>query len=267
MSAPPVIRVVDLESTGFAPPEHVPIEVGWQDLVATGTDLAGRPRFEVSPDRNGSMLLHPRRPVPPESSAVHHLTDDDFWEGMPFWRDALPEVCEAAGIVAFAAHTAKMERQWFTPEITGDRAWICTWKCALRAWPDSPSHSNQVLRYWRNPAGIDRLRAHPPHRALPDAYVTSFLLRDLLAEHPVETLIRWTEEPTVLVRVPFGEHRGKRWTEVDAGLLDWILTKDFDEDVRHTVKLELARREAERRERMDAGSPERVQIVEVGAPS
>ena len=245
MSAPPVIRVLDLESSGFAPPEHVPIEVGWQDLVAVAADLAGGPRFEVDPQRRGSMLLHPRRPIPPESSAVHHLTDDDFLGGMPFWTDALPEVCEPAGIVAFAAHTAKMERQWFTPDLTGGRPWICTWKCALRAWPDAPGHSNQVLRYWRNPVGLDRRRAMPPHRALPDAYVTAHLLRDLLAEQPLEALIQWTEEPPVLVRLPFGERQ--RFRDADAGLLDWILTKDFEPDVVHTTKLEISRREALRR--------------------
>lgn len=262
MSAPPVIRVVDLESTGFAPPEHVPIEVGWCDVEARGTDLAGLPRFDVVGESFGTALVHPRRPIPPESSAIHHLTDDDFTDDMPGWRDVIAEVCEPAGIVAFAAHTAKMERQWFTPDLTGGRPWICTWKCALRAWPDSPSHSNQVLRYWRNPVGIDRLRAHPPHRALPDAYVTSFLLRDLLAEHPIETLIRWTEEPTVLVRVPFGEHRGKRWSEVDDGLLDWVLGKDFDADVVHTVKLEIARRETLRRAAEEA--PPALAIQQVG---
>ena len=61
----------------------------------------------------------------------------------------------------------------------------------LRAWPDAPGHSNQVLRYWRQ---VDR-NAYPripreAHRALPDAIVTAFLLRDLLEDQPLERLAR-----------------------------------------------------------------------------
>src|SRR5262245_25865334 len=43
------------------------------------------------------------------------------------------------------------QRQWLTegwPEVP----WLCTYKSALRAWPDAPRHSNSVLRYW---LGID----------------------------------------------------------------------------------------------------------------
>lgn len=130
-----------------------------------------------------------------------------------------------------------------TDEITGGAKWICTFKCALRLWPDAPSHSNQALRYWLDPVGLDRAIASRSHRALPDAYVTAFLLREMLREATVEQLVAWTREPALLTKIAFGKHRGKRWAEVDAGFLRWILTKDFDEDVLLTARAELARRE------------------------
>lgn len=253
------IIVVDLETTGFdAAPElggHAPIEVGRCDLLP-GRDLFGRPVWGDSAIKGPqSQLLNPGRSIPPESSAVHHLIACDLIETPP-WREGL--IWRIGGVrrpAAFAAHNAKFERQWCVPELVGPAPWVCTWKAALRAWPDAPGHSNQCLRYWLNPQGLDRELASPAHRAGPDAYVTAFLLRELLRLHPLETLIQWSDEPAVLIRVPFGKRpeeggsRGLRWSEVDDGFLEWTVERDFSDDILHTVKLEIARRNDEYRRR------------------
>jgi exodeoxyribonuclease X len=148
----------------------------------------------------------------------------------------------------FAAHSASFERQWVTDELTGGAPWICTYKCALRLWPEAPGHSNQTLRYWRNPRGLDRSIASVAHRAYPDAYVTAHLLRDMLEETTLEQIIAWTSEPALLTKIRHGDLRGQPWSAADDGLLDWFLRKDFDEDVKFTVRHEIARREAARKE-------------------
>jgi exodeoxyribonuclease X len=54
--------------------------------------------------------------------------------------------------------TSSFERS-FLERHFGDAIWVCTYKCALRIWPDLPSHGNQALRYHLgliNPFGIDR---------------------------------------------------------------------------------------------------------------
>lgn len=263
----PFIRVVDLETTGFEPPEHRPVEIGWCD-VRGGFDLFGEPTFgngvEIMAPQ--SRLCDPERPVPPETSAVHHLVDDDLAGADP-WRT---EMIRAIGGVtvtcksAFAAHSAKFETQWCTPELVGPEPWVCTWKCALRAWPDAPGHGNQVLRYWLKPEGLDRDLATPAHRAGPDAYATAFLLRELLALYPLATLLAWSAEPAVLIHVPFGKrpeeggNRGLKWTEVDDGFLEWTVERDFSEDILHTVRLEIARRQAF--ERAQAAADEMAEV-------
>ena len=103
--------------------------------------------------------------------------------------------------LALAAHRADFEQQFCTPALTRGADWICTWKCALRLWPDCPSFSNQVLRYWRKPDGIEHERGLPAHRAFPDAYVTAFHLRDMLNEASVAQLIEWSNLPGLLPRV------------------------------------------------------------------
>lgn len=252
-----LIRVVDLETTGFEAPEHAPCEVAWVDLQHEGIDLSGAPiNWRVDAGSMTELLCDPARPIPPETSAVHHILDEDV-KGLRFWPEAI-DTCIGEGIFAadvFAAHNAKFERQWLTDERTGGKPWVCTYKGALRVWPEAPGHSNQALRYWLKPEGLDRSVAHAAHRAGPDAYVTAFLLRELLKRASLHDLIKWSSEPALLPRVPIGQQKGAAWADVDVGFLKWILARDFNEDILHSAHTELERRRDEwRREHATANA-------------
>lgn len=239
------IRIIDLESTGFEPPEHAVCEIGWCDVHADVADpTTGLLQWRVT--GGGNELVNPGRPIPPETSAIHHIVDEDVADA-PTWEVAAAAILRPSPVapIAFAAHSAKMERQWCTDDLTGGVPWICTYKAALRLWRDAPAHSNQTLRYWRRPTGLDRAEAAVSHRAYPDAYVTAFHLRDLLTLAPLDDLIRWTNEPALQVRCHIGKWRGHLWSEVDLGFLEWIAVRDFDDDVLFTARHEIARRAAE----------------------
>ncbi|MEZ0244932.1 MAG: exonuclease domain-containing protein [Sphingomonas sp.] len=232
---PQIIRVIDLETTGQAPPAHGVCEIGWQD-VALGVDgrwgLLGE---------GGSQLVNPGRLMSPITTAIHHIRDEDVADA-PWWQDvARPVLNPWPRRVALAAHRASFEQQFCTPALTQGADWICTWKCALRLWPDSPSLSNQVLRYWRNPQGLEHERGLPAHRAFPDAYVTAHHLRDMLNMASVAELIEWSSIPGLLPRVRYGPDRGKEWTEVEDEVLQGFMG-DRDEDVRFTARTEYERR-------------------------
>nr|WP_315382520.1 exonuclease domain-containing protein [uncultured Sphingomonas sp.] len=237
MAPPPpsIIRVIDLETTGDKPPAHAVCEIGWQD-VALGADG----RWELQGE-GGSRLVNPGRGIPPLTMAIHHIRDEDVAEA-PYWHDvARPILDPWPRRVALAAHRASFEEQFCTPALTRGADWICTWKCALRLWPDSPGFSNQMLRYWRQPEGMEHERGLPAHRAFPDAYVTAFHLRDMLNEASVAQLVEWSSQPGLLPRVRYGPDRGKEWSEISEDSLEGFLT-DRDEDVRFTAETELARR-------------------------
>lgn len=245
------IRVVDIEATGFLAAEgHTPCEVGYCDLVAVTTDLAGAPASWCVVGGLG-QLLHPGRPIPPEASAVHQIVDADVARAAP-WGGAMKDLLTAGtyGLVAFAAHSAKTEQQWVTDEITGSVPWIDSYKVALRLVSECPKHSVQGLRHYMAPLGIHRSIADVAHRAFPDAYVTAFLLRDMLIGSPVsatasiEKMVEWSSEPALQIWCHIGSWRGKRWREVDTGFLDWVAARDFDEDVLFTVRHEIERRDA-----------------------
>ena len=250
--APPtsVIRVIDVESSGEGENQRV-IEIGWQDLAGRA-DLAGGAIYDqIHREQGGSVIVNPGAPVTPETSAIHHLTNGDVAGGYAFGLAAAMVAAVAAGpaIRAFVAHSAKFERSLLPDGIMGGRDWICTYKCALRLYPDAPSYSNQGLRYWIGGgivnAGIDRTFANQVHRAHPDAYVSAHIVREMLQSASVEQLVQWTAEPALLPKCMIGDWRGKRWPEVEESFLTWILSKDFDEDTRFTVKHELARRKTE----------------------
>ena len=87
--------------------------------------------------------------------------------GLPIYMD----VDRAAGVDVFVAHKWAFEAQWLEEHLQGRPA-ICTYKAALRLWPEAPGYSNQVLRYWLRPKDLNPAVASGAHRALPDAYVT-----------------------------------------------------------------------------------------------
>ena len=231
-----MIRVVDLETTGPAPPAHGVCEIGWQDVA-----LQADGRWELVGE-GGARLVNPGRSMPPITQAIHHILDEQVADA-PLWHDVARAALDPwPRRVALAAHRADFEQQFCTPALTRSAEWICTWKCAMRLWPDAPSFSNQVLRYWRKPEGIEHERGLPAHRAFPDAYVTAFHLRDMLNEASIEQLLEWSNMPGLLPRVRYGPDRGKEWHEIE----DESLTKflgDRDINVRFTAETELARRQ------------------------
>ena len=227
------IRVIDLETAGNGPQDVC--EIGWQDVVQDADGL-----WRVDEDR-GALLVNPGRPISPETMAVHHILDEEV-AGAPFWKDAAPPVLRPqGGVAALAAHRASFEQRYCTPALAGGATWICTWKCALRLWPQLTSFSNQMLRYQRRPEGLVHAMGLPAHRALPDAYVTAHHLRDMLSEASVEQLLAWSAEPGLLPRAPKGPERGKPWPLVGDEALR-LLAQDRDPDVRFSADTELRRR-------------------------
>lgn len=234
-----VIRTVDIETTGFVPPQAEVIELGAMDVVCQPDGSEARVRGEGY----RSWLYQPERPCPPEVMAVHHILPEQTMNCEPFSPvQAEHNMVDVMGgrPEYYAAHNAEFDQSFLR-----DFAfpWICTYKAALRIWPDAPSHSNSVLLYW---LGLhdqtDIHQRHPPHRAGPDAYVTAHILAVLLRHASPAQLAAWTLEPRVLPTCPIGEWRGRKWHDVDAGFLSWMIRKPVEPDLVWNARRELDRR-------------------------
>lgn len=165
--------------------------------------------------------------------ATHHITEKMVKNERPLhavMAEARKKVL--ADVELWAAHNAKFDGQFFP-----DENFICTWKTARHLWSDAPGYSNQVLRYWLGlPGPRSRL---PPHRALPDAQVTAGLLLRQLQEVTPEEAFRLTTTPVLLRTIDFGKYEGMTYEETvprDRRYFHWVLSADFDEDVKYTVE-------------------------------
>lgn len=241
-------RCVDAETTGL-PEDGVPsgiMELGWTDL-----------RFGIIKPPV-SVLVDCGIPVTVGARAVHHISDEMVAgeigpsQAIAMFADGLHEyVC---------AHNVDHEKKYmgtgFNPAAeehpeTGRplRQWLCTYKGALRIWPDAPGHKLMELRYFLDldsAEDFDPKLANPPHRAPADSYVCAHLLRRMLQEVTVEQLARWSAGPALLYMCFMKKHKGKPWSQVaaeDRDYLDWIFNKSDvnDRDIRATVKYWLNR--------------------------
>jgi exodeoxyribonuclease X len=244
------VRVIDFETTGLDPATADVIEAGWCDVYS--------PDYRI--DGPYSLLVQIDRPIEIEARAAHHIAPEDLAGGVS--RSAWQARLSQDGPVAYIAHNSRFEAS-FWPEAPAP--WICTYKSAMRLFPEAPRFTNSVLRYWLDldaDPGFNRSLAMPPHRAGPDAYVTAHIFVRMLrlVERSLSRLFQWTIEPELPPRVMFGKHFGVAWADVPADYLAWILRQtDFDEGGRWTASRELARREAERQEHL--GQSQTAQLV------
>lgn len=232
-----IIRCIDFETTGLAPPEAAVCEIGWTDVCALPVDKPGDAiQWAVSAPR--SILVNPGHPIPPTTSAVHHIVDADV-EGAPLFNDAIAPLL--SDDVIFGAHNAKFERQFFAA-----KRWICSYKVALHLAPNAPEHKLQTLRYWLK-LQVDRGLAEPPHRAGPDSYVCAHLIARMLAKISPQEMVDISGRASLLPKLHFGKHAGKQFSEVPSDYLDWLIgpkgIKD-DEDVLFTARHHLKMRSA-----------------------
>lgn len=231
-----MIRVIDIETCGVNPGDGI-CEIGWSD-VSQGADGGW---YASSPI---AALVDPGKAIPPEVSAVHHITNEDV-KGAPSLHHALGDDTAWPRISAYAAHRSSFEQSFLADvPLFKVAPWICTWKVALRLAPNAPSHNNQALRYWLG-LDLDRGLAMPPHRAGPDAYVTAHILRRMLAKLSVEEMIKISAEPAILPKFTFGKHAMKPLAEVPSDYLEWMTRQqDMDADARATAAHHLKLRAA-----------------------
>ena len=138
---------IDVETTGTIPADDAVVE-----LAAVGL------RFDpVTGDHNHfckvyRTVVDPGRAIPPEASAVHHLTAEHV-RRQPKLSVALQGLDEAARRfkpMILVSHNAAFEEAFlpdFVAALTPDNpTWVCTLRLAQHIWPDAPAHKPQTLR-------------------------------------------------------------------------------------------------------------------------
>lgn len=239
--------VVDTETTGPDPNEDRPVEIA--AIKFQGTREVAR----------WSTLVDPGQPIPPESSGVHHLTDEDVF-GARKASDALNDLAKfTSGAGMLVAHNAAFDRRFLKTieeppfnergEIEWD--WLCTYRLSRHLLPAAPNHRLSTLRYLRR---LDVPRDVMSHRALGDAVVTAALTIDLCrlyeetlgAGLDVDELLEYARSPVYMRTWPFGRYYGRPIHDAPSDYIRWAIQNSerarLDLDFRATLELTILQR-------------------------
>lgn len=227
-----LIRVIDIETTGIDPASSEIIEIASVDMVRGGGITNAM-----------DTLVRPTKPIPPAASAIHHIVDEDVKDA-PSFSDV---IARFKGADFYVAHNCDFEQSFFAARGIQLGPWICTYKSALRVWPELDGHSNQELRYALGRAtpfpGFER-GVISPHRAAFDVVVTAAVFEELIKQARWGKLVQWSAEHALHTRFHFGKYRGKRYQEIatsDPAYLQWIIEKsELEEGIKHSAKHWLA---------------------------
>jgi DNA polymerase III epsilon subunit-like protein len=188
-------------------------------------------------------LYKPEVKIPPEASAVHHITDKMVAEKPTFKESTdqpiIKKLFEAKDSVVIA-HNAPFDLMIIKKEEIIPNKFICTLRVAryLDKEGKIERYNLQYLRYL-----LDLEVEAVAHDALGDVLVLEKLFGRLLKklmetenldeEGAIEKMIEISSHPSLLHTFNFGKHTGKKIAEVlmtDRGYLEWLLSQKLESD-------------------------------------
>lgn len=180
-------------------------------------------------------LIDPERPISPQASGIHHITDDmvvneptmaEFMDlyGYPFNRPGL----------VFGGHNVQFDVRVCKEWVPEQHRKLCTLKLARNLWPSLPDHKLQTLRYHF------KLDAGTAHRAMGDVRVCLALLRMVAEQHGcgLSGVFELARKPLSLDnKMPFGKHRGEKLKDLPKSYVTWLLgnATELDPDLREAL--------------------------------
>jgi DNA polymerase III epsilon subunit-like protein len=232
------------------------------DTETTGNepkkDLLCQLAYKIG-DESFCELYKPSIPIPPEASAITHITNRMVADKQSFQESSeykkIKELFENKDSVV-VAHNAKFDIAIMDNEKIYPSNFICTLRVARALDKDNviPQYKLQYLRYY-----LDIEIEAEAHDALGDVLVLEKLFERLIAkimkddnlneDEAVKKMIEISSKPSMMNLFSFGKHNGKTVAEVariDPGYLDWMLTQkeqnpENEEDWIYTLKHHLGR--------------------------
>jgi DNA polymerase-3 subunit epsilon len=245
---------LDLETTGT---------VSSTDRVVQIATAAIAPDGQVT---TWSTLVNPQRPIPAESTAIHGISDA-MVATAPTFADLVPvltTLLESADLAGY--NIQRFDRQVLAaefqrvgaPDPTRHARVVDAYRILTR---QEPRRLDDALRLYHME---DAAPPRRPHDAASDVEATVAVLVGQFRAYPdaprtVDALHQWLfprdpswidEEGKLAWRngeasINFGAHTGRPLVDLavdDRGVLEWILRKDFPEDVKAIVRDALAGR-------------------------
>jgi len=210
-------------------------------------------------DQTFCELYKPLIPIPPEASAITHITNKMVADKPSFKESdnykTIKSLFEDPDSVV-VAHNAKFDLAIIDKEDIVPSNFICTLRVARALDKENiiPQYKLQYLRYY-----LDIDIEAEAHDALGDVLVLEKLYERLLAKimkedncdesKAIEKMIDISSRPSLMSLFNFGKYNGKTVQEVaniDRGYLEWMLAQkeqnpDNEEDWIYTLKYYLGK--------------------------
>lgn len=204
-------------------------------------------------------LYKPPVKIPPEASAVHHISNKMIADKIPFQDSPdskkIKELFENDNSVV-VAHNAQFDLMIIKKEGIIPKNFICTLRVARYLDPEGKieRYNLQYLRYL-----LEIEVEATAHDAMGDVLVLEKLFErlkkklmeneNLSEEKAIERMIEISSHPSLLKYINFGKYNGKEVEEVariDQGYLEWLLaqkeeSEQVDEDWIYTLRHHLGK--------------------------
>ncbi len=182
--------------------------------------------YEPLTDRTFIKLINPGCPIPPEASAIHHITEAMVADCPSFGQVAceFSEFCEG-DVVLIAHNNDAFDMPFLQKEYARcGAAFPSSWrffdslKWARRYRTDLPRHTLQFLRE------IYGVSANNAHRALDDVIVLHQVFSQMTDDLTIDQILTLMTQPRELLHMPFGKHQGKPLKELPSDYIRWLLS-------------------------------------------
>ncbi len=225
----------------------MPLRPIFYDTETTGISADSERIIEIAaydPERDRTMcqFVNPGRSIPPDSTAIHHITDEMVKDAPP-WADIgqqFIEFCEGETVLiahnndGFDVHFLRQEYGRNNMEMP---AWkfLDSLKWARRYRPDLPNHKLQFLRE------IYGIVANQAHRALDDVKVLAEVFYAMVDDLTIDQIYELMYKPRIIKHMPFGKHRGVALQDLPKDYLIWLTgTGALDKPENASLKMTLA---------------------------
>lgn len=216
----------DTETTGVRSEKDRIIEIAAYDPVL---------------DRTFEQFINPGSPIPPDATAIHHITDEMVKEAPPFSVVALEFQKFCDGDVVLIAHNNDgFDYHFLKAEFGRSGMTLPSWKFldslkwARRYRNDLPRHTLQFLRE------IYGIQANNAHRALDDVIVLYQVFKHMVDDLSIDEIYNLLNKPRELHHMPFGKHQGMPLKNLPKDYVAWMASSGAFEKPEHLeLKLSL----------------------------
>lgn len=218
----------DTETTGVKAERDRVIEIAAYDPVR---------------DKTFEQLVNPQCLIPPEATAIHHISDE-MVKDAPIFAEVIPnflEFCEG-DVVLIAHNNDNFDYYFLLNEFKRSQQEMPAWKFfdtlkwARRYRPDLPRHTLQFLRE------IYGFPANNAHRALDDVIVLHQVFSSMVDDLDISAVYALMNKPRDILHMPFGKHQGVPLKQLPPDYVRWLANSGaFDKPENKDLKESLSK--------------------------